>query len=208
MIPKKTTKMIVKDGNGDYLQLLPEAYTDSALNASSSDPISNAAATSALNATADKVAELNLFKVMENEPTSLNTEGTADKAIFAWLQPETWTITVDTEATTAGNRKAAIPFNLAAQTDQTNAVLNVDWGDGTTSTLSKLNYTITNTNASIHEYENPGKYTITISSMDWNEVYFLTFLGAQQVETDPTEADSAMTGAIYYFRRTLQGQVA
>ena len=174
MIPKKTTKMIVKDGNGGYLQLLPEAYTDSALNASSSDPISNAAATSALNAAADRVAELSLFKVMEEEPTALNTQGTADKAIFAWIQPlPSWSITIDTSkythwSSTLKTGQVPLVFN-PNDTSSQNAAMRINWGDGNVSTYTpETAYTYVYPE---HEYEESGIYTITIDSEDFDKIY-------------------------------------
>jgi hypothetical protein len=181
MIPKKTTKMIVKDGNGDFLQLLPEAYTDSALNASSSDPISNAAATSALNATAERVAELSLFKVMDEEPTALNTQGTADKAIFAWLQPETpsWSITIDTEADgNEGEKMGQIPFCLYGVQ---NASIAVDWGDGTIEMYATAN--AVQNSCPTHQYATAGEYTIRMESDDFNRLYLWTNLFGE--EGDP-----------------------
>ena len=173
MIPKKTTKMIVKDGNGGYLQLLPEAYTDSALNASSSDPISNAAATSALNAAADRMAELSLFKVMEEEPTALNTQGTADKAIFAWIQPENWSITVDTSkyngwGSTHKTGQVPLVFNASDASSQ-NASMNIEWGDGTSTTYTPA--TAYGGTYPEHEYAETGIYTITINSDFFEKLY-------------------------------------
>ena len=164
MIPKKTTKMIVKDGNGDYLQLLPEAYTDSALNASSSDPISNAAAMSALNAAAERVTELSLFKVMDEEPTALNTQGTADKAIFAWIQPETWSITESIYD--ASEDYGQIPFCLYGIE---NASITIDWGDGTIEEYAAEN--AVEHECPTHEYAAAGNYTITMESQDFSRIY-------------------------------------
>ncbi len=177
MIPKKTTKMIVKDGNGDFLQLLPEAYTDSALNASSSDPISNAAATSALNATTERVAELSLFKLMEEEPTALNSEGTADKAIFAWIQPESWSITINTEAANEGDRMGQIPFCLYGVE---NASMTVDWGDGTVETYTSTN--AVENSCPTHQYATAGEYTIRMESDDFSRLYIWEKMWEKELE--------------------------
>ena len=72
------------------------------------------------------------------------------------LQEEIWTFTVNTEATTSGEKTTGIPFNLYGQSGVT---LNVDWGDETTSRLTSADYTVSDSRASVHEYAEPGIYT-------------------------------------------------
>lgn len=85
---------------------------------------------------------------------------------------EYWQFTVNTEATTAGEKRTGIPFNLYGQND---VVLLVDWGDGTTSRLTSADYTaerpLTLVSASIHEYSIAGIYTITVSSHNFDSCY-------------------------------------
>ena len=108
---------------------------------------------------------------------------------------EAWEIIIDTEAGGTGNCKTGIPFNLR---DQNNITLTVDWGDGTTSTLVSTDYQniYNDTSASLHEYENPGRYTITIISNNWNETYLYGI--ASSVYSSATNHAS-----IYWFRQTL-----
>ena len=106
---------------------------------------------------------------------------------------ETWEFTIDTEATTAGEKKTGIPFNLYGQTG---IQLTVDWGDNTTSTLTPSDYTATDTSASVHEYTTAGEYTITIISNDWENTYILS---SYYNITNATNKDTSL----YFFRRTL-----
>ena len=117
-------------------------------------------------------------------------------AIWDELFPK-FKFTVDTEAQTAGNKKTGIPFNLYGQDG---IELTVNWGDGTSSTLTSSDYTDTDTgtdtgtvqnSSSIHEYAVAGEYTITVDSNDWENVYFYTSAGNE------------VTDSSAYFRETL-----
>ena len=55
------------------------------------------------------------------------------------VKPQSWSITVNTEASIAGSKKSAVPFNLS---NIDNLKVEVDWGDGTSSNLSKNDYTV------------------------------------------------------------------
>lgn len=100
--------------------------------------------------------------------------------------------TVNTQATDAGSKVSAVPFNLATQS----ATVTVDWGDGTGSTLTPSDYTQGNCTASVHEYAAAGTYTITVSSSDWENTYFLTPTGTY------SSADNSNV-AMYWLTRTL-----
>ena len=105
---------------------------------------------------------------------------------------------INTEATRAGEKTTAIPFNLYSQYGIT---LTVDWGDGTASTLTQANYTELNTRASIHEYVIPGEYTVTINSNNWANTYILNYdvYGGGYIYSDQYDAEAAL----YWWRRTL-----
>lgn len=63
----------------------------------------------------------------------------------------------------------AIPFNLY---NRTNAQLMVDWGDGTTSTLTNSNYTSSSISSSLHKYTQDNASTIheiTVTSPDFSK---------------------------------------
>lgn len=105
---------------------------------------------------------------------------------------------VNTEATTSGAKRAAIPFNLynvnSAKT------MTVDWGDGTTSALKAADYTSTNGASSIHTYTNAGVYTIRITyDGDWTS----TTLGWYATSTDLTTTYNSRNEFIAVFIQTL-----
>lgn len=80
---------------------------------------------------------------------------------------------VDTRLARGGDRKSGIPFHLQKQ----NVTLIVLWGDGTHSILKSEDYTSQNALASVHEYEKPGRYRISIyleSPFKWSDVYIST----------------------------------
>ena len=63
----------------------------------------------------------------------------------------------------------AIPFSLFGSED---ASMTVDWGDGTVETLTSADYqSRVICPSSIHEYANPGTYTISVTSSNWNQIY-------------------------------------
>lgn len=110
-------------------------------------------------------------------------------------ESETWSFTVNTEAAGTGEKKTGIPFNLYGQDG---VALNVDWGDGTSSTLTSDSYTDTDSRTSVHEYAEAGIYNIEISSNHWENVYFLTL----PVSTKITSV-SDINIPLYYMQRTL-----
>ena len=107
---------------------------------------------------------------------------------------EIWKFTVDTEATTAGEKTTGIPFNLYGQD---NVILDVDWGDGTSSTLTSADYTSSDSRASVHEYASAGEYQVKIRSATWHKVRLLTirsFTGTSVYNS---------TASLYWYKRTL-----
>ena len=111
---------------------------------------------------------------------------------------EAWEFTIDTEATTAGNTKTGIPFTLNGQSS---IRLLVDWGDGNTSTLASSNYTSSNISASLHEYESPGEYNVTVYSNDWENTYILGRQYANPISDYYSDTNSCI--ALYWWQRTL-----
>ena len=93
---------------------------------------------------------------------------------------ETWSFTVNTEAVASGEKTTGIPFNLYGQDGVT---LDVDWGDGTVSTLSAADYAENNSTASLHEYETAGIYTITIGSKNWKRACILVIANTTNIST-------------------------
>ncbi len=107
-------------------------------------------------------------------------------------EKEIWSFTVNTEATAAGEKTTGIPFNLVGSP----TVLEVDWGDNTTSILTSSDYTSADSTASVHVYENPGIYTITIASSKWKTAQYLSV--ASRIDNNNNRVSP-----IYWFRRTL-----
>lgn len=167
MIPKKTTKMIAKDGNGNLVQLLPEIETASTIDASSDVPVSNAALASALEDIENSLPASALLDVMEEEPTALNTTELDDEALIVWMKSlPSWSITINTEAKTAGSKMGQIPFCLH---NVEGASMTVNWGDGNIENYSPSNATENHCN--VHEYAEAGIYTITITSASFEDLY-------------------------------------
>ena len=187
MIPKKTTKMIVKDGSGNLVQLLPEIETASAIDASSDVPVSSAALASALEDIEDSLPASALLDVMDEEPTALNTTELDDEALIVWMPPQvpSWSFTINTELVSSGNKSGDIPFDLAYIKNSQNAQITVSWGDGVIETYSAENgvsvqvdgntniYLVSSrkNNSISHEYASPGIYTIEVSSRDFDKLY-------------------------------------
>ncbi len=178
-ITKKKTKMIVKDGNGGLLQLLPETEVDAELDEESSNPVASSAVAEALSGIEDAASNMGAIKVMDEEPTALNTTEYAGETLIAWVQHESWSITINTEAETEGDRMGQIPFCLYGVED---ASMKIDWGDGTTSTYTSAN--AVENSCPTHEYASAGEYTIKMESDDFNRLHLWTSLYGE--EGDPT----------------------
>lgn len=110
--------------------------------------------------------------------------------------PYAWRFMVDTEASAQGEKKTGIPVNLYNQT----SAIDVDWGDGTTSSLSSADYTETDNLASVHEYASAGIYTITLSCRDWENTYLLGLAAASDITGDDI---NGKLSCLYWFRRSL-----
>lgn len=109
-----------------------------------------------------------------------------------------WKFTIDTEATTSGARKTAVPLHLYGQTG---LEFIVDWGDSTTSSLEPSNYTEADASASVHEYSTAGKYQITLFCTDWSKARILTFNSTAATETGTTVTNCNLPR--YLFQQTL-----
>ena len=177
-IAKKKTKMIVKDGNGDYLQLLPEPEVDAELDEESGNPVASSAVAEALSGIEDAASNMGAIKVMDEEPTALNTTEYTGETLIAWVQPESWSITIDTEAENEGDRMGQIPFCLYGVE---NASMKVDWGDGTVETYTSTN--AVENSCSTHQYTVAGEYTIQMESGDFSRLYLWTDIDGE--EGDP-----------------------
>ena len=125
--------------------------------------------------------------------------------------------TVNTQATTSGNTISAIPFDLYTSgqqngntvTKQSGVTLTVDWGDGTTQTLSNSDYTSTDATASIHTYSEAGTYIIKVDCNNWSNCYFCSSGGTDASTqsdgyNDITPANSSLRNRhLAYWKETL-----
>lgn len=112
---------------------------------------------------------------------------------------ETWRIRVNTEATTAGEKKTGIPFNLY---NQPGVTLEVDWGDGTSDTLTSADYAVDDSTASVHEYVTAGIYTVQITSSNWRRC-FVFVKSSYDTYTSTNLSLNNATIALYWYERTL-----
>jgi len=107
-----------------------------------------------------------------------------------------WSFTIDTRFVSQNNKKTGIPFNLYNQSES----LRIDWGDGTSSRLTAADYALTNTSASLHEYENPGEYTITVKCLHYSNLYVL----GTGNDTQYLNASDLSIVSLYWWRHTLK----
>lgn len=107
----------------------------------------------------------------------------------------TWKFTVNTEATTAGEKTTGIPFNLY---QQPGVVLNVNWGDGTKSRLTEADYLVDDSRASVHEYETAGTYQVSVKISGFKRAYILSLLNNFSSST----INNAIA-SLYWWKRTL-----
>lgn len=110
-----------------------------------------------------------------------------------------WQITVDTSLNSSSNVTSSVPFNLYPNryTSSTTRIC-IDWGDGNTSDCSSSNYSSYRYSAnSIHEYSEPGRYTIKVACANWDRLHFATY------ESNTTSSSYDHLQFIMHFRRTL-----
>ena len=117
------------------------------------------------------------------------------KAATRNIRTPEWKFTVNTEATAAGEKKTGIPFNLYQQPGIT---LEVNWGDGTSNTLTESNYTVNDSRASVHEYASAGTYQVSIRIRGVRRAYILTINSNANIST----VNNAVA-PLYWWRRTL-----
>ncbi len=167
-IAKKKAKMIVKDGNGDYLQLLPETEVDMELDEESGNPVASSAVAESLSSIQSAASNTGVIKVMDEEPTALNTAEYTGETLIAWLQPKmpSWSITINTELAGDGEKTGQIPFCLY---EAQNASMTVDWGDGNIETYTSAN--AVQNFCPTHQYANAGEYTIKMESDDFSRLH-------------------------------------
>ncbi len=193
-------KIKIKNAEGDLVEFYPNTKSDLISNGNEtlSDTLYN------LNQRAIEASQKGGIKIMYEEPNATNTASYSNKTLIGWVDSailipdDTWQITVDTTKLSSDNNDnkiTGIPFNL---NEQIGIILDVDWGDGTTSTLTNDNYTYNDDTASTHTYETAGIYEIKIKCNNWNNLYISSCDSLVYLRVNWTKS-------LYYFRNTLVG---
>ncbi len=155
----------IKNADGVSVPFMPNTDISNVKNISDGTTLSQTITN--LNTRISEAATKGGIKVMYEEPNAENTAEYGAKTLIGYVLPEEWKFQV--KSTRFGEKKAAIPIYLY---NQPGITLYVDWGDGSTSTLTSSNYTKTDGSASIHTYSEQNKiYTISITSHDWHKLY-------------------------------------
>ena len=121
-------------------------------------------------------------RVFNMEPSSSIYEVSPNESLFVLMEndPNVWKLTVRSVygSSSLGYPStgyfSAVPFNLY---NRTGAEIKIDWGDGTTSTLTKSNYTSSNTSSSLHKYSQdsvPTVHEITVTSPDFSKTALMS----------------------------------
>ena len=107
-----------------------------------------------------------------------------------------WKYTVQVSA----GGKSSVPISLYGLSD---VEMDVDWGDGTSSTISPSDYTETDRTASLHTYSTAGSYQISVECIPWTNIYITTTNAANSIDAPPSSSANDMISFVSYFRETL-----
>ena len=107
-----------------------------------------------------------------------------------------WNVVLDTTLENPVNTTAAVPFFLYLQPD---ALVKVDWGDGLVTYLDRSLYTNSSSLASVHCYERPGRWNVTMSSQKWSSVW-MTVCSGMVIEGGKY---NDKTACLKWWRKTL-----
>lgn len=143
-----------------------------------------------------------VVKVLHHEPDSSVYEDSPNERLFILMDdPNVWKFTVESiyGTTDSGYPStgyySAVPFNLY---NRTGASIAVDWGDGTTSTLTNSTYSYSTNRPSIHKYTQdsaPALHQITVTSPDFSKT---ALMGAPSFNSA-----NAISSTITAFRQSL-----
>lgn len=100
----------------------------------------------------------------------------------------------------ASGGKSSVPITLYGLN---NVEMNVDWGDGSSSTLSPEDYTETDRTASVHAYSTAGSYQISVECIPWTNIYITTTNAVNAIDAPPSSSANDMISFVSYFRETL-----
>lgn len=87
---------------------------------------------------------------------------------------KSWSFKINTQASTSGAKTTGIPFNTWYHSYyQPRVKIIIDWGDGHKEKLLSEDFSGPHDNSRVvHQYQNPGIYTVTVSCNDWKKLYF------------------------------------
>ncbi len=166
----------LKNTVGELIPFYPVTKESCITDVNTGDNISDAVYS--IQNTVERLSNSGGIKVLyEDDDSAIETfiNNQSNESMVVALEPDYWSYTVDTRLydNTETNAKTSIPFDLYNVND---ASIKVDWGDNTTSTFTSSDYssnTTLNSSSStsfIHTYENPGIYTVKISSSNFYKV--------------------------------------
>ena len=125
-----------------------------------------------------------------------NFDNYSSNTLFAYIESDTFDITIDTRMVSSTNKIGTIPFNMY----DSEAILYVDWGDGTTETLDFSNYTENDSSSSKHLYSEPGEYNIKVISSSWNDT---SYYHCNSEYSLSSIRYNSITSNFLYFNKTL-----
>lgn len=130
----------------------------------------------------DEAKSSGSVKVLDAKPDSETFyDDVSNESLCVVFSDDDWKLTVKSrryttsDGVSSNGYYSAIPFNLYGADED--AVLEVDWGDGTSSVLTRSDYTSSNRTASMHKYAGDAGETvhnISISSPDFSKTYLMS----------------------------------
>ncbi len=181
----------IKNAEGNLVEFYPKSIIDNVIDSNGGQAISNTI--TEFESQITEAENSGGIEIMYEEPDSTNTADFSNETLIGWIEQDVFKITVDTTKLSSGNKITGIPFNLYLY--HSGITLTVNWGDGTTTTLTRSNYSASK-NGSVHTYSIAGTYTITVKSSDWENTYITKY--GSNLNTINT-----LTSNIYYFRNTV-----
>ena len=195
----------VKNADGVLVPFLPKtdiSCVDSQNNVALTQTISN------LQTQITEAENSGGIELMTTEPTDENTSSFANETLIGYILPATWKYTVDTSYIPSYNqemyrRVTGIPMHLYYQGGG-RSILNVNWGDGTQSTLSRDDFPYDDDSAGIHQYEEDGTYQVQITATipHWEQLYLdCTLMGFSSLAY--ISSNSKVDPKLRFFKATI-----
>ena len=190
--------MKIKDADGNLKEFHPYMDIDCIYN-----PVTKESGSTIISSINKAIIEApdkaNRLFTMNGKCSDSDFEGYANETMvinYTTADPNEFKVTVDTRKVSESNTISAIPFNLYYH--DSDLVMNVDWGDGTSTRLTPGSYSYNyNTTPSLHTYPSPGIYEITINCNKWDNLYILSNYANSQLSSSSTRFK-----ALYYTTKT------